>query len=335
MDKGTHRFIIMEKSMTPVLLITTIFIIMGMTAVTLVAMILSMKNKSDMKSSLRNLSLFLLLHMVFAFLYYYFEYNFRSAFLLKCLNVLSDAFYFGFIAAWLHTLAAFAPFSSHKPIINAKWTTLAIICYGILSEGIILFAGRYRGTDGSLYFDQEIIKDCVIALNALFALAVIFIGTASLFFALRSQDKGPYRNGELVLSGLLILYMLWILLFDFISVNEIKGTFFDRMVMDPIFVICFLLDMAILFFLFKKSPFEIVLNGPAPDREALIEAFASEFHLTKRETEVLACVCQGLNNPEIAEALFISDNTVKRHMNHIFQKTEVRSRYELMAKVME
>lgn len=105
--------------------------------------------------------------------------------------------------------------------------------------------------------------------------------------------------------------------------------------MDPIFVICFVLDIAILVLLFKRAPFDIVLDHPAPSREALIEAFSTEFHLTKREKEVLACVCQGLNNPEIAEALFISDNTVKRHMNHIFQKTEVRSRYELMAKVLE
>ena len=47
------------------------------------------------------------------------------------------------------------------------------------------------------------------------------------------------------------------------------------------------------------------------------------------------CVCAGLSNPQIAEELTISEYTVKRHVNNIFQKTGVKNRYGLMSKVME
>ncbi|MDA1279588.1 MAG: DUF2791 family P-loop domain-containing protein [Chloroflexi bacterium] len=50
--------------------------------------------------------------------------------------------------------------------------------------------------------------------------------------------------------------------------------------------------------------------------------------LTKREVEVVQLVADGKSNPEIAEELFISLNTVIRHMSHIFEKLGVSSRTE-------
>jgi RNA polymerase sigma factor (sigma-70 family) len=48
--------------------------------------------------------------------------------------------------------------------------------------------------------------------------------------------------------------------------------------------------------------------------------------LTPREREVLDLLAQGLTNKEIAEALVISDNTVKRHLKAIFAKLDVSTR---------
>jgi DNA-binding NarL/FixJ family response regulator len=48
--------------------------------------------------------------------------------------------------------------------------------------------------------------------------------------------------------------------------------------------------------------------------------------LTPREVEVLALIAQGLSNGEIATQLFVSEATVKSHINHIFTKTGVRDR---------
>ncbi len=51
--------------------------------------------------------------------------------------------------------------------------------------------------------------------------------------------------------------------------------------------------------------------------------------LSARELEVVALVCQGFRNKEIAEKMFISEQTVKNHLHNIFDKLGVSDRLEL------
>jgi DNA-binding NarL/FixJ family response regulator len=48
--------------------------------------------------------------------------------------------------------------------------------------------------------------------------------------------------------------------------------------------------------------------------------------LTQREAEILGLIATGLTNPEIAARLFLSNHTVKTHINRIFAKTGSRDR---------
>jgi DNA-binding NarL/FixJ family response regulator len=52
--------------------------------------------------------------------------------------------------------------------------------------------------------------------------------------------------------------------------------------------------------------------------------------LTARELEVLAEIAAGRSNPEIANALYISEATVKTHVNHLLAKTGLRDRAQLV-----
>jgi DNA-binding NarL/FixJ family response regulator len=65
---------------------------------------------------------------------------------------------------------------------------------------------------------------------------------------------------------------------------------------------------------------------------------AQEFgdeHLTSRETEILRLMTGGYSNREIAEALDISEGTVKNHVSNILGKLGVRDRTRAVLKAIE
>jgi DNA-binding NarL/FixJ family response regulator len=53
--------------------------------------------------------------------------------------------------------------------------------------------------------------------------------------------------------------------------------------------------------------------------------------LTDREAQVLRLIASGMSNGEIATHLFLSEATVKTHVNHIFAKTRSRDRAQAIA----
>jgi len=58
-----------------------------------------------------------------------------------------------------------------------------------------------------------------------------------------------------------------------------------------------------------------------------------EFELSKREKEVLEHISQGLSNTEIAEKMFVSNNTIKTHISNIYAKLDVKNRVQAIKKV--
>jgi DNA-binding NarL/FixJ family response regulator len=51
--------------------------------------------------------------------------------------------------------------------------------------------------------------------------------------------------------------------------------------------------------------------------------------LSQREREIVSLVAQGFKNKEMAEKMFISEQTVKNHLHNIFDKLGVSDRLEL------
>jgi len=58
-------------------------------------------------------------------------------------------------------------------------------------------------------------------------------------------------------------------------------------------------------------------------------------HLTQREKEVMVEVARGLTNAEIAEALYISEQTVKTHVSNILTKLGLRDRAQIVIAAYE
>ena len=69
-----------------------------------------------------------------------------------------------------------------------------------------------------------------------------------------------------------------------------------------------------------------------PKVEALKERGASVAELSKREQEVLEMISKGMTYREIAEILFLAQETIRKHVYHIYNKLHVNNRVEAVNK---
>jgi DNA-binding CsgD family transcriptional regulator len=78
----------------------------------------------------------------------------------------------------------------------------------------------------------------------------------------------------------------------------------------------------------RKKPAIIIKEIPAQPAEPFVanEARLTELAITPRELEILGLIAAGLSNREIADRLFVSENTVKTHSSRVFDKLGARRR---------
>ena len=67
---------------------------------------------------------------------------------------------------------------------------------------------------------------------------------------------------------------------------------------------------------------EVLVTGPFVRNDAKV----TEFGITPRELEILEAIAAGRSNREIAEGLFVSENTVKTHAANLFEKLRAKRR---------
>lgn len=78
----------------------------------------------------------------------------------------------------------------------------------------------------------------------------------------------------------------------------------------------------------KKKEVLIVREVPVPAAQSFIlnEQRLKDLGITRRELEILELIAQGMSNREIADKLFVSENTVKTHSSRLFDKLSARRR---------
>jgi two-component system, NarL family, response regulator LiaR len=76
----------------------------------------------------------------------------------------------------------------------------------------------------------------------------------------------------------------------------------------------------------RRKEVVVVKEVPASRPFSLNEERLKDLGITKRELEILELIASGMSNREIAEKLFVSENTVKTHSSRLFDKLSAKRR---------
>lgn len=90
----------------------------------------------------------------------------------------------------------------------------------------------------------------------------------------------------------------------------------------------------------KRAAISSALNALAGSEHSKLRPTTDEFekncqlyNLTAREKDIAKLICEGYKYKEIGDTLFISERTVTKHVQNIFEKTEVSNKIELINKL--
>lgn len=147
--------------------------------------------------------------------------------------------------------------------------------------------------------------------------------------------------------GLPMKLVLWMTFFSFAGVVEATLYFlsyFEPETQEAVQVSLeyrsFSLDaLKIILVILGFKLINLRLNTSASEEKELtleerIDTFCHTYDLTERQKEIVTLIVQGDSNKQIGETLHVTEGTVKTHVHHIFRKTEVSSRNQLMGRVM-
>lgn len=78
----------------------------------------------------------------------------------------------------------------------------------------------------------------------------------------------------------------------------------------------------------KEVPIEVPIEIQVPTSGPFVlnQVKLQQLGITARELEILELIAGGLSNREIAEKLFVSENTVKTHSSRLFEKLSAKRR---------
>ena len=238
----------------------------------------------------------------------------------------SDIMFCAVVTAWVYLLVVQADMRER---ISMKLVIAVSVIYEILSQILSLMLGRYDSF--MLHVQSGAGKVVLQILNLSYNIAIIAIGIICMAAFFKKFQKSIGRAVNLILSGILIGYMIWIIYWDYSVWFETEENLMSIYALDPLILITAVFSCALIYYFYKKDPLRLREKEIAS--VDAIAAISDKYGLSQREREVIELLNAGLSNPQIAEKLFISENTVKRHINSIFKKTGTANRHEVLFKI--
>lgn len=257
--------------------------------------------------------------------YYYLDEKVPDA-LIFALITASDILSYVLVVAWVNLIAGLIGISS---VIKMKWVIVITILCQCCSQALSISLGRYDSY--SLHVQNGAGKVLLLILSLVYSLVILAICIRCIQLLLKKYQKSTIRNVNLVLVLLLMGYMIWIAYWDYSTWYRTEEHLIDIYAMDPLILLYAVFNALLIYYFYKKDPLKLQGSQIAPEDAVMV--ISRRYSLSAREQEVLDLINRGMSNPQIAAELSISENTVKRHVNNLFKKTETQSRHEIMFKI--
>lgn len=300
-----------------------IFTFIGGSVFSTIVTIFYIKDKNQTYGALVGFSIAFLLYSIFEFLLCYMvNINQGEAFIPYIIN-LSDACYYVFILFWVKLI--FLLFGKFTPL-SFRALVFITIPYAIITQILALRLSEYNQEIDAFSINLGVEQSFLIAINAIYSLILVYIGIMCIYKGVKAIKVKSINKVYLILPFSFICYVFWIMKWDYYIVSGSAERGMDLTITDPLVSIYVFACIIVTYCIYKDNR----------NSSAIIESFTlqkqfEEWGLTQREIEVAQLVASGNGNQQIAEILFISEHTVKRHLNNIFKKTECKGRFELMS----
>lgn len=210
-----------------------------------------------------------------------------------------------------------------KPIFSVLMV-LSVCTYVFLLDN--MYIPKFHGAEYVAMGGEVILGISVVIFTVVFAL-----GSKN---NLKDRDTGRYI---LAMSILVNFSNLWNnIIVVAVFAKQMELTLICSKLYGITAVALLLINLYSLIYIYKKD-FSPLFSSGREIREdkhmsegESIDYISQKYRLTEREREVMMLAYGGMTNPDIAQELFISKNTVKRHMYNIFEKLHVSTRVELV-----
>jgi DNA-binding CsgD family transcriptional regulator len=280
----------------------------------------------------RNFSFSALLLVVLYFLFLFMRFVFGELENNSLLRVFDILAFVGLKYFWLKIIMDIIEIKNGvlQRTINVLFLIFAVLC--VINFGFFM--------DSQYYIANGVIRGYVTAVNLLFSTIPLAI---NLYILIRYYHQMVNKlDVVFIVSNSLLIHLnaLWNSLMAIsLYYGKLVLSTWITPISDPTSIFLFLINLNLFIFIYRKdfSPlFKLSAEGTirekkevATDQE-ILDILAFKHALTVREREVAYLVYQGYTNPDIADRLFISRNTVRNHIHNIFYKMDVSTRMELV-----
>lgn len=268
------------------------------------------------------------IYMMVDFVAYYLIGETVSADIKFAMITISDIFFCALTLAWMYLIQVLI---GSEEVIKFKYLAIMTITYLLISQVLSISLGRY--STYSMYLEVEEGTGSVLLqwINVLYVVAVIIFCLASALHVGRTTASPKSQWLKLLMILALMIYMFYVAIWDYVTWFKPEEKLINIYAMDPMLILYALLSAAVIFYFYKKDPLK--LSGAQVATEDALKTVVKKYGLSEREADVLELLNMGKGNLQIAAELGISENTVKRHVNNIFKKTETQSRHEVIFKI--